>query len=437
MGVDKDGRPTENGPQWIGASLVPTGFAPYTRVKGSGLKPWHMEWQWEFVQMEHYLMKSLNHPQSRFFLFIVLMFRTHIKEAAMLDFAILRHHFYWMMERDPASWQDETLGDKFVRFFKSLLLRIEKKEFNNYFIRKQNMLLRLPSHAIAKAHAILFKIHENIVPNLLQAVTGLQYSKGFYPILDCDHLIQILTTDIALKLVLPKMLMTSRQSSIDSSSKKSLKSAKSAKSNKDKFQRLQEARLERLQKSKAEEQTARAQEASKRPTIDVNMAIPNVFSEARKKAVLLFFLKHYISMAKKANEFRAYGQSLMLVLQGQNLLKLLGELGYGETSECMDHQIELEKLRSIISRSGAEAYWRVNWGFDENSGDLAAGKSSSLNRAEAKHSFHGKQQLPLPDLPNRTPTPIPGTESHQARHTVVFLEVHEDPNASQQDSTDL
>ena len=32
-----------------------------------------------------------------------------------------------MLEKDPASWQDETLGDKFVLFFKSFLAKIEKK----------------------------------------------------------------------------------------------------------------------------------------------------------------------------------------------------------------------------------------------------------------------------------------------------------------------
>ena len=127
-----------------------------------------------------------------------------------------------MLEKDPASWQDETLGDKFVLFFKSFLAKIEKKELNNYFIKKQNLLLKFPKHKIAQAHAKLFRINENIVPHLLQAVKNLQYDKGFYPTLDYDFLIEILTTDIALKLVLPKMLTLTRQTSLES--KKSDKS---------------------------------------------------------------------------------------------------------------------------------------------------------------------------------------------------------------------
>ena len=54
------------------------------------------------------------------------------------------------------------------------------------------------------------------VPHLLQSVKNLQYDKGFYPTLDCDFLIEILTTDIALKLVLPTMLTLTRQTSLES-----------------------------------------------------------------------------------------------------------------------------------------------------------------------------------------------------------------------------
>ena len=57
----------------------------------SGLKEWHAEWRWEFVRMQHLLLKSLNHPQTRFFLFVILMFRTHLKETTSLDPSLLRY----------------------------------------------------------------------------------------------------------------------------------------------------------------------------------------------------------------------------------------------------------------------------------------------------------------------------------------------------------
>ena len=36
--------------------------------------------------------------------------------------------------------------------------------------------------------------------------------------------------------------------------------------------------------------------------------IPTPFSDSRKKLILEFFIRHFISMARKSNEFRNYGQ---------------------------------------------------------------------------------------------------------------------------------
>lgn len=77
VGIGKDGNPVENGPQWIGASLIPSSIV-------------RNEWQWQFVKMEHYLLKSLNHPQTRFFLFVTLLFRTHLADSTGLDISFLR-----------------------------------------------------------------------------------------------------------------------------------------------------------------------------------------------------------------------------------------------------------------------------------------------------------------------------------------------------------
>ena len=71
--------------------LIP-GFVPTVKQTSSksGLKEWHAEWQWEFVRMQQFLLKSLNHPQTRFFLFVILMFRTHLKETTSIDESFLR-----------------------------------------------------------------------------------------------------------------------------------------------------------------------------------------------------------------------------------------------------------------------------------------------------------------------------------------------------------
>ena len=76
--------------QSIGANLLPC----QTSTKGkhkSELKNVGLDWHWGFVRMEHLLLKSLTHPQMRFYLFIVLIYRAHLKEETGLDMKILRY----------------------------------------------------------------------------------------------------------------------------------------------------------------------------------------------------------------------------------------------------------------------------------------------------------------------------------------------------------
>lgn len=176
-----------------------------------------------------------------------------------------------------------------------------------------------------------------------------------------------------------------------------------------------------MHRSKMHQKQANVQD---RAEIDVEMQIPKTFNEPRKKALLTFFINHFIALAKKSNEFRAYGQSLMLVLQSQNMVKLLEEMGYGDTKETTDFKIQLEKLRSI-SRVGADEYWKVNWGCQE-----PVSSTSLLHRMASQ----SKKNLPLPDPPaQRSATPILGTESPD----ITFIEVHAEAEDKEENSTDL
>ena len=209
------------------------------------------------------------------------------------------------------------------------------------------------------------------------------------------------------------------------------KSSKSGQKKQDLFQKRQEARLHKVKLQEEEQRTKYIQNDDKSLKVDLDMQIPTTFSEARKKVLLTFFIKHFIACIKKSNEFRAYGQSLMLVLQSQNLVKLLDELGYGKTPECSEFKVELERLKSI-SRVGTEGYWKVNWGCSDSNNNT--NNSNLLRRTDSSN----RQQLPLPDLPSKTHAPILGTETpvgeeEEASMETVFVEVHDMPD----DSTNL
>ena len=195
----------------------------------------------------------------------------------------------------------------------------------------------------------------------------------------------------------------------------------------DKYQRIQNAKLILAKKQEEELKDVKPNE---KVSIDLNMRIPERFKEPRKKALVTFFIRHFIDVAKKSNEFRAYGKSLLLVAQSQNLLTLLDEMGYGESKECRNFHIELEKLRNIC-RVGIEGYFKVNYGYEEKLSKKDLTSKQDSFRVDAK-----KQTLPLPELPleELRSSPILGIEDVK-RVNVAFVEVHE--VVSGETSTDL
>ena len=186
----------------------------------------------------------------------------------------------------------------------------------------------------------------------------------------------------------------------------------------DKYQRTQAAKLAIAKRQ--EEEAKFSKIPIKKSSVDLNMRIPKRLDEPRKKALVCFFIQHFINSAKKSNEFRAYGKSLLLVAQSQNLLKILEDMGYNDNKECREFRIELEKLRNIC-RVGIEGYFRVNYGYE-----------SASNVPKPKFSEIRKQTLALPELPTTELPPILGIEDTK-RANVAFVEVHDVPR----DSTDF
>ena len=197
---------------------------------------------------------------------------------------------------------------------------------------------------------------------------------------------------------------------------------KGAKTEKDEYQKRMQFKLNRIRSIQNGSNQELDSESSK-SKIDLEMKVPK-FSETRKKALLFFFIKHFINLAKKSNEFRAYGQSLMLVLQSQNMLALLEEMGYQETKEFGDYRIELERLRNIC-RVGTEGYWKVNWGYQDKE---PIGRKTS----NPMSSFKIKQNLPLPDPPKaEIDSQIPGIETNnEDNRQQTFVEVHFDESTA-------
>ena len=113
-----------------------------------------------------------------------------------------------MVEKAPAGWIDEQLGEKIMQMIKDMKHHLRTSKMQHYFISKKNMFENIPKHRLLKAHEKFHRLQENLVPFLMIAIKQLQTEKFFFPLPDIEELYNILTTSDTLALLNPSLMMT-------------------------------------------------------------------------------------------------------------------------------------------------------------------------------------------------------------------------------------
>lgn len=101
--------------------------------------------------------------------------------------------------------------------------------------------------------------------------------------------------------------------------------------------REQKAIDKELRRQKAQPD-ARIPTVERRKSIDLKQhpVIQEHFSTLRKALLVEFFIKHFIEMAIRSNEFRAYAQSAMYILQVENLCEIMLDPRYDLGQTALD-----------------------------------------------------------------------------------------------------
>jgi hypothetical protein len=187
------------------------------------------------------------------------------------------------------------------------------------------------------------------------------------------------------------------------------------------------------------EESNRHKKLRKDDVINLTMAV-EPFDETRGSLVLEFFIKHFIAMAKKSNEFRSYGQGHMYLMQAENLMRLLKESGFYGTSSHVDLMTDIEQLRQL-NRDSTEDYWHISWGPEDKprpttggGGGGSTGGTQTMANGGSGGSAHARllrpqnslkeQSMPLPKIPSTAAMPIPGTEEPRPNEQMVAVDVH-------------
>ncbi len=162
--------------------------------------------------------------------------------------------------------------------------------------------------------------------------------------------------------------------------------------------------------------------------IDLSLVI-EPFDETRGSLVIEYFIKHFIAMAKKSNEFRSYGQGLMYQMQAENLMRMLKEFGFYGSAAHVDLANDLEQLRQL-DRDSTEDYWHMSWGPEDRgmpssaTGSASTAGGSAGGRGLRPQNSMKAQTEPLPKVPQSNVF-IPGTESEpKGNEQVVSVDIH-------------
>jgi len=370
----------------IGCNIVPIGFNhPKKNIENPDADT---EWKIEFTKAEMIIVKNLHHPKVRVYTFAILLFKSCFEKIGAVDATHIKYICYWLMEQSPGDWTEENIGEKFLLVLKFLKKHVTSQKMPNYFISKSNMFANIPNHKLREAQEKVHRIQEKPVFYLMDCLMKLRYEKNFYPMPELARLYKILTTDSQLSLLNPN-LVGSAAARVDGKWDK----GKGKQPAGDRHQAKMRAFREKIE---AEAKKAKKENERRKKVIDFNAEV-KPFDEIRAKLILEFFIAHFLKMASKSNEFRNSGQGLMFVLQAENLMAILKDIGFDETLQTQEFRQDIFRLKEV-SRFSIREYWSINYGHAELS---------------HKQSFRTKSphlDSPLPKVPSRANSPVRGVE---------------------------
>lgn len=189
----------------LGCHVVPLGYVPKY-----GINP-HRELEWKIVfpEAERYLESSLTNTQAKVYIVARLLIQTYVEPFIdntqnMFTAEHLRAHLFWQCEMNYAAWPEEYLGEALIRFLNSLLETIKRQRLPDYFLPKRNLFENIPERIMVELHKRIFRITENPVMHLMNALRNLSYSSNFRMAqFNYKKLYSAIVIDNALKIINP------------------------------------------------------------------------------------------------------------------------------------------------------------------------------------------------------------------------------------------
>lgn len=190
----------------LGCHVVPLGYEPKY-----GINPYReLELKIVFREAERYLESSLTNTQAKVYIIARLLIQTYVEPYIdntqnMFTAEHLRAHLFWQCELNYAAWPEEYLGEALIRFLNSLLETIKRQRLSDYFLPKRNLFENIPERIMVELHKRIFRITENPVIHLMNALRNLSYSSSFCRMAQFNYkkLYSAIVIDNPLKIINP------------------------------------------------------------------------------------------------------------------------------------------------------------------------------------------------------------------------------------------
>ncbi|XP_033219130.1 uncharacterized protein LOC117174286 [Belonocnema kinseyi] len=160
-----------------------------------------IEWQLSFPAAERYLETCMSHAQMRVYIIVLMLHKTFIRavESApdRLNTHQIRNQLFWLIENTSSEWPEHRTGDYLLKLLNCLCNCINQTEafLKDYFLREKNLFQNSEKGSLFFSLKQLKRILGNPVMYVLHAMENIRYKTNFFPKLNYEELLRILTAD--------------------------------------------------------------------------------------------------------------------------------------------------------------------------------------------------------------------------------------------------
>ncbi|XP_043270893.1 uncharacterized protein [Venturia canescens] len=299
---------------------------PESAIDDKGTSHFHdLEWKLIFPAAERFLETCLSHSQARVYLIGLMLHKTYIRPNDSifgLTAAHIKNSLFWLIEEDDRAtkWMESRTGEALMRLLKSLYRAISQDEPNlpDFFIKGKNLFQE--KSYLLRTQKQLKRIIENPVMYVFHALENMMHSRKFFPRLDYEELLKILTADILI-LINPVLAPRSLKSVSVPSAEKDYDHVTGFW---DDVKRKVHEKPKSYVKKPARNRSLINPRKSQDQVIEIPMRCASM-EPRRLSALLDFFIKHFIKMAEYCHAYSAMPQKTAYIEQAERLSVLLSE----------------------------------------------------------------------------------------------------------------